>query len=358
MLNKFYLNNTKIVLSKESFDILKDYIFSQSWTRIFIIIDVNTRRDCLPVLFKKIPALRKSVLIDLPEGEHVKSLEYVQFISAKLLRQNIDKESLLINLGGGVISDLGGFVASVIKRGVSFINIPTTLMAQVDASIGGKVAVNFLNYKNQIGVFNDPIMVFIYPGFLQSLSTNHFQHALSEIFKYGLVFDNFFWNQLTSMQLNKKSDLYYLVLKSIVIKINVVKLDYFDLNERRKLNYGHTISHAIESCFLKHKKPISHGLALSVGLICETYISYKRFRFKKEIFDSIINRIVEVFSTIEIGNLGNNQILNYIKSDKKNSNGNYNFTLIKNIGESVVNCSVSDKKIVNSLDYYRKICQT
>ena len=358
MVKNFYLNNTKIIISKDSFDVLQDYIFSQSWTRIFIIVDINTHHYCLPILLEKIPALQKSVLINLPAGEHIKSLKYVQFISAKLLSHNIDKQSLLINLGGGVISDLGGFVASVIKRGVSFINIPTTLMAQVDASIGGKVAVNFLNYKNQIGVFNDPILVFIYPGFLKSLSVNHCQHALSEIFKYGLVFDSLFWHKLNSMQLNKTSNLYDLILKSVEIKINIVKLDYYDFNERRKLNYGHTISHAIESFFLKHKKPISHGLALSVGLICETYISYNIFRFKKELFNSIVNRIVSVFSTIEISDLDNSQILNYIKSDKKSSSGNYNFTLMKNIGESVVNYSVSDEEIMKSLDYYRKICQT
>ncbi|MAQ69987.1 MAG: 3-dehydroquinate synthase [Flavobacteriales bacterium] len=358
-MKQFLLRDTLIYLDDNSFNSINKWMSLNHFDNKFIIADENTSIHCLPVLLKHVPLLKDSFIIKMSSGESAKSIAQVEAICSCLINKNIDRQSLIVNLGGGVVCDLGGFVASIIKRGVKFINIPTTLMSQIDAAIGGKVAVNFQDYKNQIGLFVDPQIVFVYTPFLLSLSHDDLLSAQAEIFKYGLIYDRLLWEQCRLESSNKIMNFKNMISDCIKIKIKIVESDYYDYQGRRMLNFGHSICHAIESVFLSTKKqPVSHGFALSVGLICETYISYKKFKFSSKKLSIIVNTILSVFPKINLVKALDNLVLKYLKSDKKNKNRLYNFTLIKDIGVAVVNCSVSDIHIINSLDYYRKKCQT
>jgi len=352
----FSFEDTSIVVGLECISVLNNLIVKQKPSNIFIIVDRNTKQYCLPTLLCNHPVLSDSKIIEAQTGEDAKSLKSFEDICLQLIHHNIDRNSLIINLGGGVICDMGGFVSSVLKRGIQFINIPTTLMSQIDAAIGGKVGLNIAGYKNQIGVFNNPACVLIYPPYLSSLSTNELLSAQAEVFKYAIIYDESFWNQLRVLGLLKKSNLKTIILKCVSIKSTLVSADYYDWDERRKLNFGHSIAHAIESVFLKNKNPISHGFALSVGIICETYISYIKYSFSKNKFNNIVDTILEFFPIIHIDSTQDDLIINYIKSDKKNSYGLVNFTLIKDVGCALVNCPVSREEILSSLDFYREKC--
>ena len=357
-MEQFSLRDTLIYLDHQSFHSFDKWLHSNNFDSIFIIADENTSVKCLPILLKHVPFLNNSCVIQMESGESSKSIEQVQTICSYLINKHITRHSLIVNLGGGVVCDLGGFVASVIKRGVKFINIPTTLMSQIDAAIGGKVAVNMQNHKNQIGLFNDPEIVFVYTPFLLSLSNDDLISAQAEILKYGLIYDNLLWEKCKFDLNNEKINLESVISDCIKIKIKIVESDYYDYQERRILNFGHSISHAIESVFLSVKEqPISHGFALSVGLICETYISYKKFEFSVEKLNIIVDSILSIFPKINLEKDMDEMVLKYLKSDKKNQNGLYNFTLIEDIGFAVINCSVSDIQVINALDYYRKKCQ-
>ena len=351
------LHDTKILISENSLHDLLVYVNSYDVNNIFILVDENTYKYCYPILLTKIPFLKKSSVIKMKSGESYKSMDVATNVFSILLARGINRASLIINLGGGVICDIGGFIASVIKRGVNFINLPTTLMAQVDASVGGKVGVNFESSKNQIGLFSNPEVIFIYTPFVKSLPKEYFISACAEILKYGLIFDAEFWNEICKVNFKKELDLYSIICKCLSIKLELVRQDYYDYNERRKLNFGHSIGHAIESVFMSKGISISHGQALSVGIICETYISQKKFNFKNSIMHNIAQTVLRTFSPIVLTNSCNDLILDSIKYDKKSELNSYNFTLLKNIGQSVVNCSVDDSEILRSLDFYKKLCQ-
>ncbi|MAQ48014.1 MAG: 3-dehydroquinate synthase [Flavobacteriales bacterium] len=356
MINTIKLNGTSIYLGNKSLIYLTDFIENLCPTKIFILLDKNSKKYCLPILLMAVPTLKNAHFIELANGESAKTIHNVQLVCKSLLIHEVDRKSLIINLGGGVVCDLGGFTASIIKRGIQFINIPTTLMSQVDAAIGGKVAVNFDNYKNQIGLFSNPAAIFIHFPFNDSLPHLHLLSAYAEILKYGLIYDKLFWQSISLKNITKIK-LPEIILRCIKIKVNIVKSDFYDENIRRKLNFGHTVSHAIESCFLVKGLYISHGHALVIGLICESFISHKLFAFPEKQLNDIVTCILGLFTYQDLSFLDNMQIIDFIKKDKKNIDQNYNFTLIKSIGSSVVNCSVSEQEILSSLNFYHNLCQ-
>ena len=357
MFSKFIFHDTPVLVGLESISRLHDFISNLKPSKIFILVDHNTKKHCLPILFKHNPDLINCHIIDIGLGESIKSISNFQLVCKVLISKDIDRNSLILNLGGGVICDFGGFVSSVLKRGVCFINVPTSLMSQVDASIGGKVALNLGEHKNQIGLFSNPNSVIIYPPFLSSLPQEHILSAHSEIYKYALIYDAYLWEKISVMGLLDMSQLNTIIHKCVEIKTTIVELDYHDFNVRRKLNFGHSIGHAIESVFLNQNKPISHGFALSIGIICETYISYLKYGFSQNILNRVAEVILSIFPSISLHSTEDNLILEYLKSDKKNLQGLLNFTLIKDIGVAEVNCPVFEKDILSSLDFYRKKCR-
>lgn len=296
-----------------------------SYSKIAILVDENTKRDCLC----KLPKIDNSVIIEVKSGEENKTISTCNFIWEKLTEHQFDRNSLLINLGGGVIGDMGGFCASTYKRGIDFIQIPTTLLGMLDASIGGKLGVDFKDLKNQIGVFNNPKSVFIYPEFLETLAENELKSGFAEIVKHALVADKTLWRKITSLPF-ANLDWEEIIATSLDIKNNIVISDPLEKNERKKLNFGHTYGHAIESFYLKKGTPILHGEAIFIGVILETELSNLSLDDKLE----IKNYILSNFSLPHPPK--KSELLPFLANDKKNKDGKISFSLLNQIGE----CSV------------------
>ena len=275
-MNEVKAKDYSIFIGKGS---LKAYDFS-SYNQLAVLVDENTKRCCLPVFLKATNI--DAILIEIPSGEEHKNLENCQLIWNELSTHHFDRNSLLINLGGGVIGDMGGFAASTYKRGIDFIQIPTSLLAMADASIGGKLGIDFAYLKNQIGLFNNPKAVLINPFFLNSLPKNQLLSGFAEVVKHALITDKYFWKEIKKTPLEKmnwKSIIY----QSLMIKNDIVTQDPLEKGERKKLNFGHTFGHAIESFYLEQGKPILHGEAISLGMILESNLSKINKEEKQEI---------------------------------------------------------------------------
>ena len=313
-----------IFIGKES---LQAYDFN-SYKQLAILVDENTKRDCLPIFLKATNI--DAILIEIPSGEEHKNLEKCQLIWNLLSSYHFDRNSLLINLGGGVVGDMGGFVASTYKRGIDFIQIPTSLLAMVDSSVGGKLGVDFAYLKNQIGVFNNPKAVLINPVFLNSLPKNQLLSGFAEVVKHALIADKRYWKEIKITPL-EKMNWESIILQSVIIKNIIVTQDPLEKGERKKLNFGHTFGHAIESFYLKLGKPVLHGEAISLGMILESNLSKINNEEKLEIASFISN----TFSMPKKPPL--RALLEWMKSDKKNRKEKINFTLLNGIGSSIIN---------------------
>ncbi len=313
-----------IFIGQES---LQAYDFN-SYKQLAILVDENTKRDCLPIFLKATNI--DAILIEIPSGEEHKNLEKCQLIWNLLSSYHFDRNSLLINLGGGVVGDMGGFAASTYKRGIDFIQIPTSLLAMVDSSVGGKLGVDFAYLKNQIGVFNNPKAVLINPVFLNSLPKNQLLSGFAEVVKHALIADKRYWKEIKITPL-EKMNWESIILQSVIIKNIIVTQDPLEKGERKKLNFGHTFGHAIESFYLKLGKPVLHGEAISLGMILESNLSKINNEEKLEIASFISN----TFSTPKKPPL--RALLEWMKSDKKNRKEKINFTLLNGIGSSIIN---------------------
>ena len=317
-------NDYSIFIETESLQLFDFRTYSQ----LAILVDENTKRDCLPIFLEETNV--DAILIEIPSGEENKNLEGCQFIWNALSANHFDRDSLLINLGGGVIGDMGGFAASTYKRGIDFIQIPTSLLAMVDASIGGKLGIDFAYLKNQIGVFNNPKAVLINPVFLNSLPKSQLLSGFTEVVKHALIADKYYWKEIKNTPL-EKMNWKSVIHQSVVIKNNIVMQDPLEKDERKKLNFGHTFGHAIESFYLKQGKPILHGEAISLGMILESNLSKISKKEKQEISSFISN----TFSIPKKPPL--RALLDWMKSDKKNRKEKVNFTLLNGIGSSIIN---------------------
>lgn len=317
-------NDYSIFIGKES---LQAYDFN-SYNQLAILVDENTKKDCLPVFLKATNI--DAIIVEISSGEEHKNLEKCQLIWNALSSHNFDRNSLLINLGGGVIGDMGGFAASTYKRGIDFIQIPTSLLAMVDASVGGKLGVDFAYLKNQIGVFNNPKAVLINTVFLNSLPKNQLLSGFAEVVKHALIADKCYWKEIKTTPL-EKMNWESIILQSLVIKNNIVTQDPLDKGERKKLNFGHTFGHAIESFYLKLGNPILHGEAISLGMILESNLS----KINKEEKNEIASFISNTFSIPKKPPL--RALLEWMKSDKKNRKEKINFTLLNGVGSSIIN---------------------
>ena len=274
-MKKIKTNNSQIIIGEDVFLELKKTLKAYQFHKKFLLVDENSFTHCVSEFIVQTDLTNDIEIIEIESGEENKTLEICQYIWQTFLDFNADRKTLLINLGGGVITDLGGFIASTYKRGIDFINVPTTLLAQIDASVGGKVGIDFNNFKNIIGVFNEPKLVVIYPYFLKTLNKRQMLSGYVEALKHGLIADKLYWKILQTGLLSDANNWEKLIESSIEIKNNIVKNDFEENGERKKLNFGHTIGHAIESHSLKHDKfPLLHGEAIAIGIICEAYLSH------------------------------------------------------------------------------------
>jgi 3-dehydroquinate synthase len=331
-------------------DDLNHLLSKEKLSNICVIVDENTKEYCLPILEKYFDHKISTILIH--SGEENKTISTCQEIWSKMMDMKLGRNSLVINLGGGVIGDMGGFCASTFKRGMRFIQIPTTLLSQVDASVGGKLGIDFKGVKNSIGIFNDPECVFIHPLFLETLPQREIRSGFAEIIKHCLIADKVEWQNILTFSDLKDINWADIIYRSVQIKQRIVIADPYEKGIRKALNFGHTIGHAIESVFLEKKAPLLHGEAIAIGMICEAFISSKKINLFKIKLDEISNFIIKIYGKIELNKSDYSQMINLMRNDKKNENENINFSLISSIGDVEVNQTASKELIVESLNYY------
>lgn len=344
------INNNPIYFGKKSYKYLNIYINKYNISKLFILCDKNTFKFCLKQLQKKVPKLINSQVICLFTGEKVKNIDSSLYIWRSLSAYKADRNSLFVNLGGGVINDIGGFSASCFKRGVDFIHIPTTLLSMVDASIGGKTGIDLDNIKNEIGVFRFPIIIIIDYFYLQTLFYREIISGKAEILKHGLIYDKKLWIKLKNKNIEKKDIWNTEIFASILIKQNIVKKDPFEKKGLRKiLNFGHTIGHGIESYFLIENFIFLHGEAISIGMIYESWISYLFNKFPLKQYEEIKNIILDRYNFPIIKTFVIQKIINHIKHDKKNIKGDIRFSLLKEIGNCSFDHKISVENIKNAL---------
>lgn len=302
----------------------------------YILVDNNTREHCIPPLLKQIPFLSGAEIICIESGEQNKTIQTCELIWKELADKGANRNSVLLNLGGGVISDMGGFVASTFHRGMTYINIPTTLMAMIDASLGGKTGVDLYSLKNIIGLFANPAGVFVWPGFLKSLPHRFMLSGYAEMLKHAIIADYDFWKKLCKLPMALVNDWNDLIYHAAFIKCKIVNNDPLETGLRRLLNFGHTIGHSFETFSLRHDaSPLSHGEAVAMGIICESYISYRLLDMPHSQRDEVIKNILLNFNHYNLQAENIPELVDITVYDKKNRNGKIILTLIKEIGRGV-----------------------
>ena len=343
-----------VLYAEKGYEKLNDFIKADKPSKIFILVDSNTHSLCLSKFLQKIENDIATEVIEIEAGEEFKNLETCEGVWNALSELDADRKSVVINLGGGVVTDLGGFVASTFKRGIKFINVPTTLLSMVDASVGGKTGVDLGNLKNQIGVIIQPEMVLIDSGFLDTLSPKEMRSGLAEILKHGLIASEDYWNKVTNLAGLDLSELDDIIKDSVDIKAEIVTRDPFEKNIRKTLNYGHTLGHAIESYCLTHpeRNKLLHGEAIAAGMILETYISYELEGFPENKLQQINETIQKMYGKETFSEDDISQIKKLMRFDKKNERGNINFVLLKDIGEPLIDIIVPNDIIDKAFQYY------
>ena len=345
--------------------------------KIFVLTDDNTRKACWP-LISNFLCLRGAKVITIPAGDDHKDLKSIAHVWTELGNGGASRHSLLINLGGGMVTDLGGFAASTFKRGINFINLPTTLLAMVDASVGGKTGINFGGLKNEIGVFSDAQTVILCTNFLQTLDRENLLSGYAEMLKHSLIADNAMWSETISsvdslqltddrcdfqkdqsleMKANHTCHLSAInsqLQKSVAVKRHIVDVDPKERGLRKALNLGHTIGHAFESFAMQQGRPVLHGYAVAYGLICELWLSSVKCGFPTDKLRQTVSFIRENYGQMAITCDDYPALINLMRHDKKNRDGIINFTLLADVGDIRINQSVTDEDIRQSLDFYRE----
>jgi 3-dehydroquinate synthase len=333
---------------------LKEVFESGKYSKIFVFVDSNTSELCVPLFREMLDDFNNFDLIETDPGEENKNIDFCIGIWKTLLDFGADRKCLMVNLGGGVITDMGGFVASTYKRGIDFINIPTTLLSQVDASVGGKTGIDVDNVKNMVGTFTLPQSVYIETAFLKSLPDRELLSGFAEMIKHGLIVDRNYYNELkNSDYLNIEAKAIY---RSVEIKNEVVTEDPHEKGLRKILNFGHTIGHAVETySLINDKKPLTHGEAIAVGMICEAFLSQKNNTLTADDLNDATDYISKLYPAYHIKTESFPQLMEFMQSDKKNENGQIMFSLLSSIGKCDYNCRVSENDILESFAYFNDI---
>ena len=320
---------------------------------IFVLVDDNTLNHCLPYLRKQLPESLKFEVLEVRSGEEHKNLESCMSVWQSLSDKGADRKSLLINLGGGMVTDLGGFVACTFRRGIKFINIPTTLLAMVDASVGGKTGVDLGVLKNQIGIIRLPEAVIVDPEFLSTLPAEEYRSGMAEVIKHGCISNKEYTFEAFKMNLEEADKQLELIWESILLKDDIITQDPLEHGIRKALNFGHTLGHAIESYRLSSNKPtLLHGEAIAIGMVLELYISARLHGFPEDELNRISQSIVEVYGKEDFAAQEIQEIIKLLIHDKKNSHGQILFVLLADYGKPVLNCIVSDDLILASFEFY------
>jgi 3-dehydroquinate synthase len=331
---------------------LQALLANLAYSKIFILVDSNTQINCLPILFPELKTENHRFVIN--PGEKNKTIATCMEIWAAMTEAQLDRKAILLNLGGGVLGDMGGFCASIYKRGIRFINIPTSLLSQVDASVGGKLGVDFQGLKNHLGVFNEPEAVLIAPKFLETLPIQELRSGFAEIIKHGLIQDRDYFESL-NIQDWMDSDWKKLIQHSVAIKSKVVSQDPKEAGLRKILNFGHTIGHAFETYYLDGEKHLLHGEAIAVGMICEAWLSHQKLGLPAVELEKIRHTFLSVYGKIRIEEKEIGLVLDLCIQDKKNEGNTLMFSLLNSIGDCTYNIPVSRSEIRDSISFYQNL---
>lgn len=347
-------NGYSIFFNNNGYEAINQQLSENKYSKIFILADSNSNEFCLPVFLPNLETEIAIEIIEFDAGESNKNIETCVSIWNVLTELGADRKSIILNVGGGVVTDLGGFIASTFKRGIDFINVPTTLLAMVDASVGGKNGIDLGNLKNQIGVINTPKMLLIDTNYLQTLPQNEMRSGLAEMLKHGLIYDKEHWEKFSDLSKIDFADFDQLIYESILIKNEIVTMDPKENGIRKALNFGHTLGHAIESYFLdnENKTALLHGEAIAAGMILEGYVSMDKNLISPEEYLEIKNRIQNIFENIELDEKDFEPIMDLLIHDKKNEYGNIQFSLLDGIGKIKINQHAENELIINAFEDY------
>ncbi len=340
-----------VIITNRLEDTINDFFQSVSYSNTAVLVDENTLKYCYPKIKRLLPP---HSIIEIPAGEIYKNIETCSRIWQHITDLQFDRNALIINLGGGVIGDMGGFCASTYKRGIDFINIPTTLLAQVDAAVGGKLGIDFNGFKNHIGLFKDPEKVIIDPEFLQTLSKRELRSGFAEVIKHSLIADKIYWPNISDNAFDQQ-DWKAHIAHSVQVKAKIVSEDFKEKGLRKILNFGHTIGHAIESYFLGKPNYLLHGEAIAAGMICELYLSAEKCFLPEEQVATARKFILNMFDFVEIEEKSIPQIARLASQDKKNESNKILCTLLSEIGTSEFDIQISQQDIIDALWYYKKL---
>ena len=348
-------NTYSIFFNDEGYSYLSNLLNINDYSKIFILVDENTSQHCLPNFLANLATEIEIEIIEIENGEEHKNIETCLQLWHALTELGGDRKSILLNLGGGVVTDLGGFVACTFKRGIDFINVPTTLLSMVDASIGGKNGVDLGQLKNQIGIIKEPKAVVVISSFLETLPQVEMRSGLAEMLKHGLIFDKDYWNKFKNLSSLSSQDLEALIHESIVIKNKIVSEDLTENGIRKALNFGHTLGHAIESYFLENetKTKLLHGEAIAIGMILESYISMKKNLLSREEYFEIKYILKDIYEAIPFDENDIEKIIELLIYDKKNEFGKIQFALLDGIGKVKINEEADNKMIHEAFEDYK-----
>ena len=344
----------KVIISHDLEQALTAAIAEVKHDRLFVLVDDTTERLCLPVI-SHFECMQPAQTIVIGATDANKTLESLSHVWAELQRMGATRHSLMVNLGGGMVTDLGGFAASTFKRGIPYINIPTTLLSMVDASVGGKTGINFGGLKNEIGVFNNARSVILDTVFLKTMDHENILSGYAEMLKHGLISDERMWAELVREEVKVNSEQFAAAIeKSVAVKQRIVTEDPTEQGLRKALNLGHTAGHAFESLALERKKPVLHGYAVAWGLVVELYLSHLKTGFPLDKLRTSINLIFRYYGQISIACDDYPRLLELMHHDKKNEGQSINFTLLGGIGDIRINQTATEDEIKEALDFYRE----
>ncbi|WPO93320.1 3-dehydroquinate synthase [Chryseobacterium sp. YR459] len=344
-----------ITILNDNFSQLNAFLHEKSFSKIFILVDENTHEYCLPILLGNMETDLGFEILEIEAGEEMKNIQTANQLWEILTEMQADRKALVINLGGGVITDMGGFVASTYKRGIQFINIPTTLLSMCDASIGGKTGIDLMHYKNMVGTFAFPEQIFIFPKFLETLPFKELRSGFAEMLKHGLIADKNHWDQLIQVRKLEVETVIPHIQTSMNIKQDVVDKDFHEQNIRKTLNFGHTIGHAVESLCLQQGNPILHGEAVAMGMIAEAHLAYLENLISEADANMVIENVQRYYPYLDINDFKDEDITALLLNDKKNTDSKINFSLLSGIGSCTYDHQCSQENILESLSFYRKL---
>lgn len=348
------MEQQKVIISEDLQVSLKEAIAECKYDRMFVLLDDTTEQLCLPVV-SQFDYMQEAHKIVIGSTDSNKTLESITHVWGELQRMGGTRHSLMINIGGGMITDLGGFAASTFKRGIKFINIPTTLLSMVDASVGGKTGINFGGLKNEIGVFNNAQSVILNTEFLKTIDCENMLSGYAEMLKHGLINERKMWAELLTFDIENPDlkQLQRMVAESVAVKQRIVTEDPTERGIRKALNLGHTIGHAFES-FAMRRTPILHGYAVAYGIVCELYLSVIKTGFPTDVLHQTVAFIKEHYGKLDITCKDYPELLELMTHDKKNVGNTINFTLLGGIGDIIINQTATKDEIQEALDFYRE----